>query len=74
MLPMLWAPTPAQATPMPDFAPALPLPAEREVWITAAGWAVEFWSRVAADARVSPAFAAIATGVSTRLQRMRSLV
>ena len=60
VLPMLWAPTAGEATPRPEFTPLLPLPAEREIWRTAASWAVEFWARVAADARVSAEFSSIA--------------
>ena len=41
MLPMLWAPTPGQATPTPTFAPVPPLPDELSIWNEAAAWAEE---------------------------------
>ena len=71
MLPMLWAPTPGNATPAPEFAPMPPLPAERDVWLEAAGWAEVFWQRVAADERVSPAFAVIASDAGETVARLR---
>ena len=73
MLPMLWAPAPGNATPTPDFTPALPLPAEREIWHEAAGWAAEFWQGVAADPQVSPEFAAIARAAQATLGRLREV-
>jgi hypothetical protein len=72
MLPMLWAPTPGNATPAPEFAPMPPLPADREVWLEAAGWAAEFWQRVASDARLSPGFAAHARAAGATGTRLRT--
>ncbi len=72
MLPMLWAPTPGNATPAPEFAPVPPLPADRELWLEAAGWAEEFWQRVAADARLSPGFAAHARAAGATVARLRA--
>jgi len=72
-LPMLWAPAPGNATPTPDFAPTLPLPAEREIWQEAAAWADEFWQRVTADPRVSRPFAAIATAALSTVRRLRAV-
>ena len=59
MLPMLYAPQRGVELPPVDFAPRLPLPAEREAWQDAVTAAQEFWSRSAADARISAAFRAI---------------
>jgi hypothetical protein len=73
MLPMQWAPTVGDATPDPAFAPALPLPADREIWQEASAWADEFWHRVAANPLVTPAFAAIASRASETLARLRSV-
>jgi hypothetical protein len=73
MLPMLWAPAPGNATPSPDFAPVLPLPAEREIWHEAAALADDFWQRVAADPHVSPPFAAIATAALATVRRLRAV-
>ncbi len=72
MLPMLWAPTPGNATPTPEFAPIPPLPADRDVWLEAAGWAEGFWQRVAVDDRVSPGFAAIARQAGETVTRLRT--
>jgi hypothetical protein len=72
MLPMLWAPTPGNATPAPQFAPAPPLPADREVWLEAAAWAADFWQHVAADARLSPGFAAHARTAGATVARLRT--
>jgi hypothetical protein len=72
MLPMLWAPTPGNATPAPEFAPAPPLPADRELWLEAAGWAEAFWQRVVADARLSPGFAAHARAAGATVTRLRT--
>ncbi len=71
MLPMRWAPTPGNATPAPEFAPTPPLPADRELWLEAAVWADEFWQRVAADDRVSPAFTEIASRAGETVARLR---
>lgn len=73
MLPMLWAPIPGQATPMPTFAPAPPLPGELPVWNEAAAWAGEFWRRVADDTRVSAEFATVARAAGAQVARMREI-
>ncbi len=73
MLPMLWAPTPGQATPMPVFAPAPPMPGELPGWTEAATWAEDFWTRVAVDPLVSAGFAAIARAAGAQVVRMREV-
>lgn len=72
-LPMLWVPAPGNATPAPDFAPPLPLPAEREIWHEAAALADTFWQRVAADPLVSPPFATIAAAALATVRRLRAV-
>jgi hypothetical protein len=59
MLPMLYAPQRGVELPPVNFAPRLPMPVEREAWQVAANAAEEFWSRAAADARISAPFRAI---------------
>jgi hypothetical protein len=59
MLPMLYAPQRGVELPPVNFAPRLPLPAEREAWQRAAGAADRFWSRAADDGRISGQFRAI---------------
>ncbi len=73
MLPMQWAPTVGNATPSPDFAPPLPLPADREIWHEAAALAAEFWRLVAGNPLVSPAFASIARSAGETLARLRAV-
>jgi hypothetical protein len=70
MLPMLWAPTAGHAAPRPVFSPVPPLPEEVAGWCEAAGWAMEFWRRVAADESVSQEFAGIARRAREQVQRM----
>jgi hypothetical protein len=59
MLPMLYAPERGVELPSVNFAPRLPLPAEREAWQDAVTAADQFWSRAADDARISTQFRAI---------------
>jgi hypothetical protein len=59
MLPMLYAPQRGVELAPVNFAPRLPLPAEREAWQDAAAAAAEFWSRATDDARISDEFRAI---------------
>ncbi|MBI5767699.1 MAG: type II toxin-antitoxin system HipA family toxin YjjJ [Verrucomicrobia bacterium] len=73
-LPMQWAPVPGNAAPEPEFAPPLPVPAEREIWLEASSWAVEFWRQVAVDAAVSPEFSVLARSAADKVERMRGLV
>ena len=58
MLPMLYAPQRGVELPPVNFAPRLPLPAEREAWQDAATAAAQFWSRAAEDARITAQFRA----------------
>ena len=62
MLPMLYAPQRGVELPRVNFAPRLPLPAEREAWQDAAAAADQFWSRAADDARISAEFRAVCVG------------
>jgi len=71
MLPMMWAPTTGQPAPPRQFAPPPPLPDEREIWSEAAGWAGEFWQRVADDGTVSAEFRATAREAGALVARMR---
>ena len=60
MLPMLWAPGPQGEISPRQFAPAPPLPSVRILWQEAVGWALEFWTRVLHDPRLSPEFQILA--------------
>ena len=73
MLPMLWAPRPGQAMPVPPFSPASPLPGERALWAEAAAWAADFWARAASDTMVSAEFAGIARRAGAQVERMRGV-
>jgi hypothetical protein len=59
MLPMLYAPQRGVELAPVNFAPRLPLPAEREAWQDAATAADQFWSRAADDARIGGEFRAL---------------
>jgi HipA-like C-terminal domain/HTH domain len=74
MLPMLWSPGPQGEIIERQFNPAPPLPAEQETWQEAAAWATIYWQRLAADPRLSPAFARIASSADAIVQRLRSRV
>lgn len=71
MLPMMYAPYRGVELPPVQFAPRLPLPAEREAWLDAAIAAEQFWSQAANDARISWAFRAIC---AQNLQTVRTTV
>lgn len=59
MLPMMYAPLPGGEVPAREFAPDLPLPAQRTTWLAACAAAIEFWTAAAADTRISEPFRAI---------------
>ena len=71
MLPMLWAPSLQGEIAERTFSPAPPLPAAREQWQEALGWASVFWQRVAADSRLSAAFVGFANDAQVTLERLR---
>ncbi len=73
MLPMLYAPVRGVELPQREFAPALPLPAEREDWLAAAEAAIEFWSMAAADSRISSGFRATCRVNGRELRRLKTL-
>jgi hypothetical protein len=73
MLPMLYAPVRGVELPRREFAPELPLPAEREDWLAAAAAATEFWSLAAADERISTSFRATCRINGRELRRLRAL-
>lgn len=56
MLPMRHAPLAGGELPIPAWTPPLPLPRERETWLTACQAALTFWERMAADTRISAGF------------------
>ena len=71
MLPMRWAPAAGGELIPPTLNLRPPLPAHEADWLIAAGWAGEFWSRVAADDRISAEFAERARDAGVLLARMR---
>ena len=56
MLPMRHAPLRGGELPAPEWTPPLPLPRERDTWLTASQVALTFWERVAADVRIGAGF------------------
>ena len=73
MLPMLYAPARGVELPTRNFAPKLPLPAERENWEQAARAATVFWKVAAADERISTGFQAICVDNAAVLFKLMSL-
>ncbi len=74
MLPMLYAPVRGVELPQREYAPALPLPAERDDWLAAADAALVFWRAAAADERIGTAFRAVCRANGKELKRLRGLV
>jgi hypothetical protein len=74
MLPMLYAPLRGIELPQREFAPPLPLPGEREDWLSAVDAAVEFWNRAAGDGRIGAAFRTVCRLNGKELKRLRQLV
>lgn len=56
------------------FAPAPPLPAALDLWREAAGWAADFWGRVAGDPRLSADFKVIAGSARAAVQSLTAHV
>jgi hypothetical protein len=59
MLPMHYAPQRGGEVPPRSYAPALPLPSEKDAWRQAARAAGIYWARCAKDRRISPEFRAV---------------
>jgi AraC-like DNA-binding protein len=74
MLPMAYAPLPGGELPRVTFDPAMPLPREQGVWITACHTAIAYWETVAEDTRISSTFRRIASANAIELQRRLALV
>lgn len=74
MLPMLYAPARGVELPQRDYAPLLPLPAERDDWLAAADAAMVFWRAAGADERISAGFRAVCKANGKELKRLRMLV
>jgi hypothetical protein len=70
MLPMLYAPLPGGELPVAGFDPPLPLPRQRESWLTACRAAIDFWDQAATDRRISEGFRMIVRGHGGRLREM----
>lgn len=60
MLPMRFRPAPSGEVPQIEFAPKRPLPEHESAWHAMHPLAIEFWSSVASDPRISEPFQAIA--------------
>ncbi len=73
MLPMMYAPLGGGELPQVTYAPRLPLPHEREVWLQAATAAAAFWDSAAQDVRISPAFRALCADNHQTLARLVDL-
>jgi hypothetical protein len=69
MLPMRYAPVRGVELPLRDFAPPLPVPAEKEAWLTSARAAGHFWAAASEDARISPDFRAVCAQNAAKVRR-----
>ena len=56
MLPMMYAPLRGGEVPVKPYLPALPLPAEVDLWKQSAGAAIQFWQICSEDERISSDF------------------
>lgn len=74
MLPMLYAPARGVELPQREYAPSLPLPAERDDWLAAADAAIVFWRAAGADERISAGFRVVCKANGKELKRLRTLV
>lgn len=74
MLPMAYAPLPGGEVPQREFAPALPLPAERASWLTSCRGAIAFWREAATDTRVGEAFRGVCRANAARLEEVAGKV
>lgn len=70
MLPMRYAPHRGGEVPPQTYEPALPLPTESLEWRRAAMAAVSYWTRCAADTRISKGFQAICAENAVILRRV----
>ena len=70
MLPMMYAPSRGVELVERKFAPALPIPKERNIWVQAAAAAVVFWRRVESDNRISEEFRSIANANAAQVERL----
>lgn len=73
MSPMLYAPLPGGELPQPVFSPAPPLPQHRAAWEQAFAASDVFWTRAAADTRISREFRAIARANQRTLRRVAQI-
>ena len=70
MLPMQYAPLRGGEVPPQTFVPALPLPSEVDAWRAAARVAITYWTRCAADSRISQPFRGICAENAAVLARV----
>ena len=56
MLPMFYAPLAGGEVPVRVFEPSLPLPKDRDVWVSACNAAMHFWQQASIDSRISDVF------------------
>lgn len=71
MLPMLYRPASNGAVLAREYRPAVPTPGEMDLWAMTAGWAQDYWERVAAHDEVSIDFRQIAASNAASVARSR---
>ncbi|WP_293660756.1 type II toxin-antitoxin system HipA family toxin YjjJ [Rhodoferax sp. OV413] len=73
MLPMQYAPLAGGELPTSMYAPALPAPQDRAIWLDASVAALQFWRSAAADMRISEGFRTICAENQGRLEALHNL-
>lgn len=72
MLPMGYAPLRGVELPVKQFVPPLPLPGEKDAWLTAARAAEHFWAAASGDARISKDFRLICEQNASKVRKALS--
>lgn len=73
MLPMMYAPLGGGELPRTRYAPVLPAPRDRELWLQAAAAAAAFWDSAAQDERISAEFRALCADNGQTLTRLAAM-
>ena len=74
MLPMLYAPTPADVLPAGAFEPPLPTETNEDIWKEITDLALEYWQQISSHVGVSTDFAAIARLNAQRVKAVARLI
>lgn len=73
MLPMTYAPLAGGELPTPLYAPALPTPQIRRLWLEACAAALAFWQAASVDERISAGFRKMCSNNQAELRRIQAV-